>query len=163
MSDSLQSHRLKPTRLLCPWDSPGKNTRVGSHSLLQEIILTQGLNLGLLYWKAGSLPSQPPGKPNFLVDPIGKWRHFIFYSHWIFMNLESGWQSLKARYKSKTNGVWLLCCEPSGKHVGSSWDKREKRCNLMSKAGLFNIRDVFTGYRKYLLCIKLRMLPRIYR
>ena len=38
-----------PTRLLCPWDSPGKNTWVGSHFLLQGIFLTQGLNLGLLH------------------------------------------------------------------------------------------------------------------
>ena len=34
---------------LCPWDSPGKNTGVSSHFLLQGIFLTQGLNLGLLY------------------------------------------------------------------------------------------------------------------
>ena len=38
-----------PARLLCPWDSPGKNTGVGSHSLLQGIFLTQGSNTGLLY------------------------------------------------------------------------------------------------------------------
>ena len=36
-------------RLLCPWNSPGKNTRLGCHFLLQEIFLTQGLNLGLLH------------------------------------------------------------------------------------------------------------------
>ena len=35
MSDSLRPHGLYPTRLLCPWKSPAKNTRVGSHSLLQ--------------------------------------------------------------------------------------------------------------------------------
>ena len=35
--------------LLCPWDSPGKNTRVGCHSLLQGIFLTQGSNLSLLH------------------------------------------------------------------------------------------------------------------
>ena len=29
---------------LCPWDSPGKNTEVGCHSLLQGIFLTQGSN-----------------------------------------------------------------------------------------------------------------------
>ena len=32
-----------------PWISPGKNTGVGSHSLLQGIFLTQGSNLGLLH------------------------------------------------------------------------------------------------------------------
>ena len=30
----LQPHGLQPTRLLCPWDSPGKNTGVGCHALL---------------------------------------------------------------------------------------------------------------------------------
>ena len=30
-----QPHRRQPTRLLCPWDSPGKNTGVGCHFLLQ--------------------------------------------------------------------------------------------------------------------------------
>ena len=35
MSDSVQPHRWQPTRLPRPWDSPGKNTRVGCHFLLQ--------------------------------------------------------------------------------------------------------------------------------
>ena len=35
VSDSVWPHRWQPTRLLCPWDSPGKNTGVGCHFLLQ--------------------------------------------------------------------------------------------------------------------------------
>ena len=35
MSDSVWPQRQQPTRLLCPWDSPGKNTGVGRHFLLQ--------------------------------------------------------------------------------------------------------------------------------
>ena len=35
MSDSVRPHRQKPTRLPRPWDSPGKNTGVGCHFLLQ--------------------------------------------------------------------------------------------------------------------------------
>ena len=35
MSDSVRPHRRQPTRLPHPWDSPGKNTGVGSHFLLQ--------------------------------------------------------------------------------------------------------------------------------
>jgi len=35
MSNSVRSHRQQPTRLLYPWNSPGKNTGVGCHSLLQ--------------------------------------------------------------------------------------------------------------------------------
>ena len=38
---------VEPARLFCSWNSPGKNTGVGSHSLLQGIILTQELILGL--------------------------------------------------------------------------------------------------------------------
>ena len=37
MSESLYSRRLQPSRLLCPWYSPGKNTGVGCHSLFQDI------------------------------------------------------------------------------------------------------------------------------
>ena len=47
VSDSLWCYGLSPTRLLHPWDFPGKNTGVGCHFLFQEIFPTQGLNLGL--------------------------------------------------------------------------------------------------------------------
>ena len=49
LSDSLQLPGMYPARLPCPWNFPGKKTRVGYHSLLQEIFLTQRLNLGLLH------------------------------------------------------------------------------------------------------------------
>ena len=51
MSNSLRSHGLQPTRLLCPWDSPGKNTGVGCHFLLQRIFPTQGMNPDLLHYR----------------------------------------------------------------------------------------------------------------
>ena len=35
VSNSVRPHRWQPTRLSCPWDSPGKNTGVGCHFLLQ--------------------------------------------------------------------------------------------------------------------------------
>ena len=44
ISDSLQPHWLYPARLLCPWISPGKNTRVSCHSLHQGIVPTQDLS-----------------------------------------------------------------------------------------------------------------------
>ena len=49
MPDSLRPHGLLPTRLLCPWDFPGKDTGVGCHFLLQGIFPTQGSNPGLLH------------------------------------------------------------------------------------------------------------------
>ena len=39
----------KPARLLCPWNSPGRNTGVGCRFLLQGIFLTQGLNMDLMH------------------------------------------------------------------------------------------------------------------
>ena len=54
-----------PTRPLCPWDSPGKNSGVGCHALLQGFP-TQGPNLHLLrllHWQAGCLPLALHGKP----------------------------------------------------------------------------------------------------
>ena len=50
VSHSVLSDSLRPM-LLCPWNSPGKNTGVGSHSLLQGIFLTWGLNPSLLHCK----------------------------------------------------------------------------------------------------------------
>ena len=44
----LQPHGLQPTRLLCPWDSPGKSTGVGCHFLLQGVFLTKRLKLSTL-------------------------------------------------------------------------------------------------------------------
>ena len=48
-SRSVVPDSVRPSRLLCPWDSPGKNTGVGCHFLLQGIFLTQGPNSGLLH------------------------------------------------------------------------------------------------------------------
>ena len=44
--------------------SLGENTGVGCHALLQGIFPTQGSNLGLPTLQAGSLTSEPPGKPS---------------------------------------------------------------------------------------------------
>ena len=69
------------TRLLCPWDSPGKNTGVGCHVLLQGIfwtwqeywsglpcpspgdLLDPGIEPESPALQADSLPPEPPGKP----------------------------------------------------------------------------------------------------
>ena len=63
MSDSLQPHGLQPTRLLCPWDSPGKKTGVGSHTLLQGIFPIQGLKTGLLHCRWILYPLSHQGSP----------------------------------------------------------------------------------------------------
>ena len=49
VSDPLRPQGLQPSRLLCPWDSPGRNTGVGCHFLLQGIFWTQEWNPCLLH------------------------------------------------------------------------------------------------------------------
>ena len=65
---------LQPTRLLCPWDSPGKNTGVGCHFLLQRIFPTQGLNLGLLHCRQMLYPLSHQGRQvkteKFVPSPV---------------------------------------------------------------------------------------------
>ena len=74
VSDSVQPYGWEPSRLLCPRDSPGRNTGVGSHALLQGMFPTQELNPRLLMspafagglfttgatWDARESPQQPP-------------------------------------------------------------------------------------------------------
>ena len=67
MSDSLRPRGLQPTRLLGPWDFPGKSTEVGFHFLLQGIFPTQGSNPGLPHCRQTLLPSDLPGKPHMYV------------------------------------------------------------------------------------------------
>ena len=52
LSNFFPPHGLQPARLLCPWDSPGKNTGAGCPALLQGIFLTQGLNPCLMHYLA---------------------------------------------------------------------------------------------------------------
>ena len=77
MSNSLQPYELQPARLLCPWDSPGKNIGMDCHALLQGIFLTQALNLCPLCPLHGSqdLPdtgTEPvsPTSPAFLTQAL---------------------------------------------------------------------------------------------
>ena len=63
MSDSLWPHGLQPTRLLRPWDFPGKSTGLGCHCLLQEIFPTQGLNPGLPHCRETLYHLSHQGRP----------------------------------------------------------------------------------------------------
>ena len=76
MSQSLWPHGVYPSRLLCPWYFPGKNTGVGCHFLLQVNFSIQGSNPGLLpsrqilYWLShqGSLISHLKRKKHWCVS-----------------------------------------------------------------------------------------------
>ena len=73
VSSSLRPCGLKPARLLCPWDSPGKNIGVGCHVLLQGIFPTQGSNWCLLHWQVDSLPLNHLRSPWALSKNLTSW------------------------------------------------------------------------------------------
>ena len=80
MSDSVRSHRQQPTRLLCPWDSPGKNTGVGCHFLLQCMKVKSESEV------APSCPTlsdpmdcSPPGSWQFPGKSTGVGCHFLLW------------------------------------------------------------------------------------
>ena len=73
----MRPHGLHPARLLCPWDSPDRNTGVDCHAFLQGTFLTQESNPHpFTSWQKGSLPIVPPRKPDIngrvLVFPAEK-------------------------------------------------------------------------------------------
>ena len=75
VSGSLRPHGPRPTRLLCPGDSPHENTGVGCHALLQGIFLTQGLNPYLLSVLHNRFfTAEPSGKTMTNLDTILKSR-----------------------------------------------------------------------------------------
>ena len=76
VSDFCDPHGLKPTRLLCPWDFPGKNTGASCYFLLQGIFLTQGSNSYLLHWQADSSPLSHQGSPKIIYKCIELLVHF---------------------------------------------------------------------------------------
>ena len=71
MSESLGSHGLQPARLLCPWNSPGRDTGEDSSSLLQGIFATQELNPHLLHCRQILYSLSHEGSPEYWsVQPI---------------------------------------------------------------------------------------------
>ena len=89
VSDSLKPHGLQLTRLLCPWDSPGKNPKMGSRSLLQGIFPTQGSKPGFPHcmWILYHLSHQ--GSPVALL---------IYY----LFTLMNNWTKHKGWFKMQT-------------------------------------------------------------
>ena len=106
MSDSVRPHRRKPTRLPCPWDSPGKNTGVGCHFLLQCMKVKRESEV------AHSCPT--------LSDPLLPTR--ILHLGSSFIILERTWY----RFVCGTKSVTLTPIQKTmqtGKNVGSLYIK----------------------------------------
>ena len=104
MSDTLQPNRPLPSRFLCQWDSPGKDTGVGCHALLQGIFPTQGWNSHLRHCRR-SLYCWTSGEAQVLGS-TWKWSIFHFFpfrsmrGFFFDIHCESKWKSVSC--------VWLF-------------------------------------------------------
>ena len=84
---------LYPTRLLCPWNFPGKNAGMCCHFLLQGIFPTQGPSSCLLHWQAGSSLPASSGKPWWCVVTAkqeGRYRRGDVNQSNVFSRIASG-------------------------------------------------------------------------
>ena len=99
VSESVWPHGRQPTRPRSSWGSPGKNTGVGCHGLLQGIFPTQGLNPGLrtaggffTIWATREAPRGSNGpRSRWQQSCIPLWRLYriIEYVSFLFLLLET--------------------------------------------------------------------------
>ena len=79
VSDSVRPHRRQPTRLLCPWDSPGKNTGVGCNFFPSGLPSKRGPGLGSFSRAdrgiGGARPSGVPRGPATSTGSLASQRH----------------------------------------------------------------------------------------
>ena len=109
MPDSWRLHGLEPTRLLCPWNFPGKNNRVGCHSLLQGIFLTQGLN-----------PYSCIVADSFFTVWARREAN-ISYPKMHLALLISAFPKMKSNFVNEDKGIWLL--KVTNNKYLSNWQK----------------------------------------
>ena len=77
---TLQPHGLQPTRLLCPWDFPGKDTGMGCHFLLRGSS-EPGIEPGSPALWTASVPTELQGNPKFILKlkKVGKTTRLFRY------------------------------------------------------------------------------------
>jgi len=141
MSDSLQSHGLQPTRLLSPWDFPGKSTGVGCHFLLHRIFPTQGLNPGLPHCRQTLYCLSHQGSPTwmqleiFILSEVGQKKNDVIYTMWCHLYVESKlwckWPSPWNRIMDIENRL-VVCRSPAPAARDSTW--RDEQCRRETEA-----------------------------
>ena len=131
MSESVQPHRWQPTRLLCPWDSPGKSTRVGCHCLLHTLFkkwisLTKWIYSGVMAlcrceWRKGFyLPLAKIRKEKMSYEKMLEEKRVFIQAGWSLAGSSDGdWRALDREMKSHRNyGHWIQTV--LGSNIGSA-------------------------------------------
>ena len=110
MSDSVRPYRRQPTRLLCSWDSPGKNTGVGCHFLLQCMKVKSESEVA----QSCPTPSDPMDRSlqgssvhGILQARIPEWVAIAFSEMcaWINMNENRYWALTSSSWQSSRAGT----------------------------------------------------------
>ena len=104
MSNSVQPHRWQPTRLPHPWDSPGKNTGVGCHFLLQCMKVKS----------ESEVTESTPRDPMDCRLP-GSSVHGTYQARvleWIAIAITNSWSLLKITSMSVIPSNRLILCHP---------------------------------------------------
>ena len=107
MSGSVQPHRRQPTRLPRPWDSPGKNTGVGCHFLLQFMKVKSESEVSQLYPTLSDPMdcSLPGSSVHRIFQARVPEQGAIGFSDVIFYRMHvSGWP--KSSFRSSCNILW---------------------------------------------------------
>ena len=91
-SRSVVLDSLPPHGLYSSWNSPGQNIRVGSHSILQEIFPTQGLNPGLPHCRQILCQLSHQGSPEYIVK----------------QHVSRGWHTCGISHKKKKTKFYLV-------------------------------------------------------
>ena len=127
---TLQPHRQQPTRLLRPWDSPGKNTGVGCHFLLQCMKVKSESEVAQLYpTLRDTLDYSPPGSSVHgifqarvrewaatAVSYFEGWSGVISDSEWTLTLLVINWR------QDDTRGLKVCSKNSSGElYIGPQW------------------------------------------
>ena len=107
MSNSVRPHRRQPTRLPSPWDSPGKNTGVGCHFLLQ-CVKVKSLSRSRLLATPWTAAYQAPLSMDFPGKSTGMGCHCLLRKSilnywWAASNFNYFWKYLK--YKTRLHSV----------------------------------------------------------
>ena len=118
MSNSVQPHRRQPTRLPSPWDSPGKNTGVGCHFLLQCMkVKVKSLSHVRLFAIAWTVAHQAPPSMGFsrqeywsgVSSPVNM--QLTSFTCWGFQSLQDSTQDMAqniiCRPCGGTKSPWL--------------------------------------------------------
>ena len=138
VSDSVRPHRQQPTRLPRPWDSPGKNTGVGCHFLLQCSSLGPGFTQVVLesftlvdraaHWNGTTDGCTLRAEPAGPVD-IHAWGHSLHEYSWTGRRQPSGCQGGCIRVGGQQSLPWWgspLAAQPAASaHL---WDESSWWC-----------------------------------